>query len=146
MGYTHYWRFRRTVDDATWRDAIFACNDIIQAKRELLAGWDGESLLELHTDALSFNGRGDNSHETFDPNNGEEFGFCKTVRKPYDIVVTACLATLGMFCGDAIKISSDGDPEEWVEGVKLASTVLNRRVPNPIGFVPSDSADPSEDQ
>ena len=36
--------------------------------------------------------------------------FCKTARKPYDIVVTACLAVLGEH---GLAITSDGDEQDW---------------------------------
>ena len=101
-----------------------------------LAGWDGEvGTKPKFTDELvSFNGVGADAHETFliaqtfeapdyrpDPDEeGLHFAFCKTARKPYDIAVTASLAVLKHHLGDAIRVSSDGDFDEWADGLALA--------------------------
>ena len=47
------------------------------------------------------------------------FGCCKTARKPYDVMVTACLILYKYHFGKDVEISSDGDPSEWADGWKL---------------------------
>jgi hypothetical protein len=81
-----------------------------------------------------FNGRYENSqdHETFHFPGEDGFSFCKTAAKPYDVVVTACLAVAKDIFGDEIDVSSDGDSEDWVKGVELAERVLGRPIANPI--------------
>lgn len=94
---------------------------------------------------MSFNGCEEQSHETFrlgakpvdvdtpwNKGNEKIFDFCKTARKPYDTVVVACLAALADILGDDIEVSSDGSPEDWKDGVKLASLTLKRKIKNPL--------------
>jgi len=59
------------------------------------------------------------SHETFGirwfPSGGEVNGFCKTARKPYDLLVcVSLLAFKHAFDNpDVFSFSSDGDNAEW---------------------------------
>ena len=72
------------------------------------------------TECISLNGFGDMSHEPFylrkdGMNLG--FSFCKTNRKPYDLLVCgAILIAAAVFGNDGFTFSSDGDWDEW-EGV-----------------------------
>ena len=46
----------------------------------------------------------------------EGFSFCKTARKPYDVVVCATLIAIKHHLGDYVSVSSDGDFDnvnEW---------------------------------
>ena len=52
------------------------------------------------------------------------FNFCKTAAKPYDLVVTAILVLAEHFSEGHFKVSSDGDPEDWAEGLALAREVV----------------------
>lgn len=98
---------------------------------------------------LKLNGKGSNAHEDFcmrehlrdelGLQHKDRYGygragsnFCKTARKPYDVVVTACLAVLKYHLGDLISISSDGTHKDWNDGVILARDVLRRKIENPI--------------
>ncbi len=86
---------------------------------------------------LGFNGTQDLAHESFyfaeHFRQNEEFAFCKTNRKPYDAVVTACLTVLKHHLGDGIDITSDGRAEEWQHGLELAEEVLEKTFKIPIG-------------
>ena len=56
------------------------------------------------------------SHETFNIQRKvetREFEFCKTARKPYDLMVCICLILLKWHFKDKVSISSDGDMEDW---------------------------------
>ena len=59
------------------------------------------------------------NHETFDikwfPSGGAVKGFCKTARKPYDILVCVSLLAFNHAFDnpDVFTFSSDGDNEEW---------------------------------
>ena len=132
MGYTHYWR-TKTTSQAKFGAAIKKANKVLEARKGLLAGPNGEGPLVIKKKQVCFNGQGDESHETcFIDNSGKEFDFCKTAQKPYDDVVTAVLAIFAHELGEDFQVSSDGDHEEWASGVKLASQVLGEPVPNPI--------------
>ena len=54
---------------------------------------------KTNTTEFGFNGIGDLSHETFALNVGEnEWNFCKTARKPYDLAV--CMILLSLYKGE----------------------------------------------
>jgi hypothetical protein len=53
-------------------------------------------------------------------------GFCKTDRLPYDALVTGSLCLLRhMFPDKLADVSSDGEAEDWVDGLKLARSTLS---------------------
>jgi hypothetical protein len=91
----------------------------------------------LVTDTVvQFNGVGDNGHETFyfdiadtyKASDGQHFAFCKTARKPYDVVVMKVLIVLKYFLGDAVVVSSDGNfDEEWHETREYMLNTYNMR-------------------
>lgn len=139
MGYTHYYYTPTTIDPLVFD--VFA-NDVLkltEAAGVPLAGWDGTDAPEITAKTVGLNGVGDDSHETFrvsqtwEPpypayrphtdDEGRVFHFCKTNRKPYDVVVVAALIALKHRLGEAVHISSDGD-EEWAEGKALAQSTL----------------------
>jgi len=139
MGYTHYWEFKKpkkgTADkiEATYQSAIKECARIVKAYYAVNGGLSG---FTAHTPigkygGLQVNGKGDDAHEEFSLRehyrqnfDEESFGFCKTARKPYDIVVVACLIVLKHRLKDLIDISSDGYSDNWKEGLRLAKNVL----------------------
>jgi len=56
----------------------------------------------------------------------------KTRREPYDVVVVACLVAIKDRMGDNIKVRSDGEAEDWVDGIRLAEEVLGRKLKYPV--------------
>ena len=105
MGYTHYWEFSdtlATVDKDTAEKISDAIHKVIKQHRSILE-------VDATTRAFYINGKGDNSHETFVLSSYKgDFNFCKTARKPYDIVVCKVLLILKHYLGDGINVSSDG--------------------------------------
>ena len=94
-----WWLLRRlSLDDSRWR-------------------WDG--LAEVNGRYLSFNGDtafDDLAHETcYIERHGRGYHFCKTARKPCDLLVCAVLLVLGEIAPAAFDIRSDGGMrgEEW---------------------------------
>ncbi|MEM9109392.1 MAG: hypothetical protein AAGC72_05160 [Planctomycetota bacterium] len=63
------------------------------------------------------------AHRTVDEH-GRVFEFCKTGRKPYDLLVTAALIALKHHI-PYVRVLSDGDAAEWEEGIALTRRVLN---------------------
>jgi hypothetical protein len=130
MGYTHYWRKEESnpINKTKLKDAINVMRNIANDNKDILADWDGEKKFRNHVSMVRFNGSAidNNDHETFAilKNWDGSFCFCKTARKPYDKVVTACLVVLKHFLGDDVKVSSDGNKEEWSEGLKIASNYI----------------------
>lgn len=55
------------------------------------------------------------SHETFYlcRDGVNEFSCCKTDRKPYDLLVQACLLVFKHYAPFHIELRSDGKPEDW---------------------------------
>lgn len=151
MGYTHYFTFNRVKGipadelEAAYKAALIECAHVARAYQATAVGLDRLSGYTAHTKpgaygGLQLNGKGENAHEPFELREhfGEQadngFGFCKTARKPYDIVVVACLAVLKYRLGNAIDVSSDGRESDWKAGVALAQSVLNRRISNPLAI------------
>lgn len=142
MGYTHYWHFKPAVGkakdlEATYRVALKDCQRVCKAFYKEFGGLSGYS---AHTPLGSYgglcvNGKGEEAHEAFElrehfkENDG---GFCKTARKPYDLVVVACLAILKHRLGPAIEVASDGWPDDWMDGVEYARKVTRLAIRNPI--------------
>lgn len=156
MGYTHYWTQKRNFTVAQWQDI---CGDIraILDYSQNLAGipladgmGEGGTKPEISDDLISFNGLGDDSHETFQiarkrmleswqTKDRLGWAFCKTAHKPYDDVVTACLAYLAtvtrkenpathepILGTEALSVSSDGFGSDWLNGLDLARKALPR--------------------
>lgn len=158
MGYTHYWTqtrdfapeefgdiaasVRKIIQTATGREGVHNYDDTAPVPL-VICGGDGNGDPILSKEKISFNGQGPRlDHETFYlepkrelPYEGARpdqigWAFCKTARKPYDIVVTACLTFLQADYG--FEVSSDGDVDDWDAGVKLAEEALARQFANPL--------------
>lgn len=114
MGYTHYFEtnknpkpisldeLKKKVDNVLNEHKNIIRFECDEAKPALCEVKDGEILIR-------FNGIGDDGHETFYFDSREVgFNFCKTARKPYDVVVCKVLLYLKQYFGDAIDVRSDG--------------------------------------
>lgn len=146
MGYTHYWdRFSlgKDIDRAKWAEL----NHITDLIIKLAEGKTTDTAGGYHTDKpvklvrrgrhscdnltnsmkkIAFNGIGDLGHETFylpgpdaviDSSHDPKWDFCKTARKPYDVVVVAVLEaarSLGL-----LRWNSDGGAEAHKQGIEL---------------------------
>lgn len=88
--------------------------------------------------------KGDMSHETFalellapqpvyggrgeyDPKEGV-FNFCKTARKPYDFVVCVSLLIYKHYLKGDLKLSSDGDFDDWKPAIDFYESFFKRKV------------------
>lgn len=151
MGYTHYWVQQRNFKVAEWKTASDDIGKILNhAKHEMgvaLANGMGEGGTSPIFDMknIIFNGLGDDSHETFAiervirkpdyAGHRKGWDFCKTARKPYDIVVTAVLCYLStatrrfeggepVLGSEIYSVSSDGKGADFLAGLELARTAL----------------------
>lgn len=125
MGYTHYWTHRRRFTNAEWVEVGDALTRIICASNVEIAEDP------FTAEGLFLNGVGEDAHETFCviQNRPLEFNkqgwdFCKTARKPYDVIVTAALCYLESCWTDQFSVGSDGDDTDWDEGLTLARRAL----------------------
>jgi hypothetical protein len=157
LGYTHYWSQKRNLTDDEWTAIIGDFGEIFKYAQHVanvpLANGCGDAGTqpEIDENHISFNGVGDDAHETLLVNRmrekaweGGELGgdFCKTDRKPYDAVVTACLCYLDT-CLDkpAFYITSDGNGSDFLAGLDLARKALPRKanvLDIPMGVMESD--------
>ena len=123
MGYTHYWGAMSCPPD-TWQAIL---SDFKAAQRACgipLAGYTGKGEAEASDKEISFNGAGDDSYESFIVvNGGASNEFCKTARKPYDIMVCTTLMILKNYV-PAFDVSSDGGADDWEEAIEFCRRVL----------------------
>ena len=131
MGYTHYWSHSK-VDQKNFDALAKDVKAILKkTKVEVRFEYDDSSPPKVDDESIQFNGVGNEGHETFilTPK-AVEFEFCKTARKPYDEVVTACLLAAADHIPD-ISIRSDGIWAEWEDGRALYEKVTKRKAKRP---------------
>lgn len=147
-GYTHYYTWKQTPDEASIKACVADMNRLIEARKAILVSPDlpdsKPGSLKLSATNVDFNGVGDDAHEPFVfpyvfPDHAS-FNFCKTQWKPYDEVVTACLIVVrDHFPPSVLEIDSDGSWADWSRGAKLYASVFHRPARNPMtphGFAP----------
>jgi hypothetical protein len=127
MGYTHYWTHRARLTNEEWKTAIVDINAIITTS---------QVPLDATPNKIFLNGIGDDAHETFSITQNRApletwqqpsqrgWDFCKTARKPYDIVVTASLIYLSSVHPKKFEVTSDGVTQDWEAGLALAKQAL----------------------
>lgn len=83
---------------------------------------------EVSDSLIRFNGNSELGHETFYfervPTIESYFAFCKTARKPYDLVVCGVLIVAAKHAASYITVSSDGDLDDWAPAFEWVSSVL----------------------
>lgn len=112
MGYTHYYRDARPLNDAQWKAFCADCEGLFASAKVPLANGDGKRGTKpvIADDYVAFNGVGSDSHETaFCSKDGRDFDFCKTAEKPYDAVVVEFFKLIRKHAGASL--SSDGGEE-----------------------------------
>ena len=114
MGFTHYLRDKPAFTDKQWK--LF-CDDVaaVYVKYGNIIGGPSGELDDdrpfIGRREISFNGVGDDSHETcLVPKEASEFEFCKTARKPYDAAVVEVYKLVRKYL-PTTKLSSDGGDE-----------------------------------
>jgi len=136
VGYTHYWKMTEPLKVTKIQRELIS--EVLEENKLLLANGMGEagSSPIFTAKELAFNGidgSEDLSHETFAVKFGskEEFEFCKTAQKPYDLAVCKCLLILSLSKG--FSFSSDGDMADWHEALQWFSKkgyddTLNKKI------------------
>lgn len=110
-----------------------------------IRGTDGKGQPIISVDGICFNGDADNNMdcETFNiprvirkvdefsqvDDKGLHFDFCKTSRKPYDLLVCATLMALKHHFGGKVKVSSDGEQDDWKPANEFYEKTLKRKSP-----------------
>lgn len=101
-----------------------------------ICGGLGEGKPIFNETEIWFNGDASEhlDHETFSihwfrpTTSGKYNDFCKTARKPYDLLVCFALLTFAEIFPEAFEFSSDGDMEdtEWQQGVEYYETFTGK--------------------
>ena len=141
MGYTHYWEFKDNIAPKDFKDGENkfaraaelirkAYNKVTEMGIEIADGM-GEGEPTISNKEVCFNGKGDESCETFgiQANDGE-WNFCKTARRTYDLLVCVSLLAFKEAFGDEFSYKSDGITKEAYENRE------NNKYWKQIGFVP----------
>lgn len=139
MGFTHYFGgHAKSHPQKKWDAFIKDCRKLYKNMPEhslsagghysneplLLCGVSDSDAPEFSKDRILFNGCGDLGHETFHlSRKASEGDFCKTARKPYDLMVTACLVLYKAYF-PKVGIGSDGDIADWQEAFKFIAETL----------------------
>jgi len=97
----------------------------------IIRGGLGEGSPMINESEVWFNGdaKTGTDHETFGirwfPSGGEVKGFCKTARKPYDILVCVSLLAFkhAFNDSDVFSFSSDGDNADWEDAKDLFTRI-----------------------
>ena len=155
MGYSHYWTYNPNAIENTeeLRKKFRVVVNVVKVAKGIISrkpfshkgqaggyyddvpckikGGLGKGTPMINESEIWFNGDSKNGmdHETFGikwyPEGGIDKGFCKTNRKPYDLLV--CVTLLAMrdsFKGTgAFIFSSDGDNSEWETAKDLYTSI-----------------------
>lgn len=117
MGYTHNWN-ATDFTDKQWTLARHRMRKIIK-QSDVPVQWEADTIQapEISDSLIRFNGVEEDGHETFYMERGQG-GFCKTARKPYDVIVVAALSML-TDVNPEFTPGGDSDPDERTEGEAL---------------------------
>ena len=113
MGYTHYIRNKPSFSESQWVDFCGDARKLFAKHEGILAGAHGVlgTSPTITSEAIRFNGIGEDSHETGCVRKGyADFEYCKTARKPYDKVVVAFYKLIRKYL-PTTELSSDGGDE-----------------------------------
>lgn len=93
MGYTHYWRSSEDMTPAQWGDICTYAHRLFDTAGDygivLQHEYDEpDTKPDINDYSIQFNGKDEEGHETFYlTREATRFAFCKTARKPYDLIV-----------------------------------------------------------
>lgn len=137
MGYTHYFPQKREVTSEEWSRIVGFFGKIMKASSVPIVREYDEPGTEpkVTSDEIWFNGVGEDGHETMTLYRKHEgFVFCKTIRKPYDVVVGALLAVAAHVAPGAWDMGSDGDEheDEWQAALDLARKAVGQVIEYPV--------------
>jgi hypothetical protein len=128
MGYTHY--FGPTKFSPKQFALVVAASaqviKIVTEEMKIPLPWELDEptkVAQCADSTIRFNGLEDDGHETFILSANDRWSFCKTAQKPYDIAVVAILCLAEHYGGAIQSISSDGDADDWAEGLELARRI-----------------------
>jgi hypothetical protein len=133
MGYTHYFTPKKS-SQKKFNEFVKTCKKLHKALPKTsetaggyykddeikICGWDGTGKPEFTSKLVSFNGNEDQNlnHETFSVAfDSDEWSFCKTAQKPYDLLVCACLIAAKEILD--FEVTSDGRIKDWKPAIEF---------------------------
>lgn len=149
MGYTHYWTYKPEAieDTEKLRKRFKRASQYVKGfvkfinanKSEVykICGGLGAGKPIINESEVWFNGDGKQQldHETFHIHwaKGSK-GFCKTARKPYDLVVCFSLLIFSELFPEAFEYTSDGTmtDTEWQRAVELYEAFTGKEAKAPV--------------
>lgn len=144
MGYTHYFKQSKPVNDDQWqafqKDAKVVIDHAQKKLGIVLISNDSNGVI-INNERINLNGDDtqDLDHETFFMEQDySDFNFCKTARKPYDLVVCSLLLLANEHMPQHHEIGSDGSFEEWQESMELNAKLFGRAFKLPEGVDTSE--------
>lgn len=127
MAYSHYWEFKGHIapkdlengENKFARAAELirkAYNKVTEMGIEIADGTGEGGEPTISDSEIYFNGKGDESYETFAIRADDgEWNFCKTARRPYDLLVCVSLLAFKEAFGEDFSYKSDGITKEDYE-------------------------------
>ena len=125
MGYTHYFTPKPATDES-WDKFVKKCKKLYKALPNdiVIRGGMGSGEPMFDETLVWFNGdeATGNDHETLlIKKDDNEWSFCKTAYKPYDLLVCAVLLAAEEILG--YELSSDGDANDWKPAKKFYKSI-----------------------
>lgn len=153
MGYTNYMRTPAVMDADKFKllsEELETVSGLLPAHSEsartepskefiVIRGGDGEGSPVFNENVIAFNGdkKDDMYHETFAiervkrdsrSEKGLVFDFCKTARKPYDLMVKISMLRLKYHFPEC-ELSCDGVAADWKQAKKVYKKVFGGTIP-----------------
>lgn len=133
MGYTHYWTPKKATPKQ-WDELLKEAKQLLEAlpaNTDSAGGYSSDEPLEIkggmgdgeptfNKNMICFNGNEEKGldHETFlIEADIAKWSFCKTARKPYDLLVCAILIGAHNVLG--YEVRSDGSLEDWKPAIEF---------------------------
>lgn len=135
MGYTHYFGQNRGATIEEWSAITADVKKLVEKGGvPLWSEYDEPGTAPvIDADQILFNGCAEDGHETFYLQRDlyPQFNFCKTVRKPYDLIVCGVLIIAEKHAPGAWDIGSDGSygegewqSSEWTPAINKVAEIL----------------------
>lgn len=152
MGYTHYWTPKAHTEEQfkKFSDTCEKLHKNLPKTSNTAGGYHSNTEIKIHGGGgegepeitpviVCFNGDSEKNldHETFYVElNDLSWAFCKTARKPYDLLVCACL----LAARDILKfeVTTDGDFEDWKPAIDFYVETIYSEKPDLTEIVPGE--------
>ncbi len=135
MGYSHYWENKEDCPADRWATICTAVRKLLASNPQIRVAFECDEPNkppQIDDDVIRFNGHSNMAYETFTLDRRWCRDNCKTGGRPYDVLVVAVLTIAHNVSRSTWQIRSDGKPNDWSPGMKLAAEALGKPVVCPI--------------